>query len=245
MRQTDKASDFQPVTDSSEARSLLSEGCKTLASVMIWTQEQKHVLNSHLVEINEAERSILVETPREFKLEQFIDDFAKAGSRSCFFSLSLARANVFFKTDYIDSLKRDLRFKLPTTLYKVQRRTNVRFHVPESMTLKVQYQDPLFSELTLSRRVLDLSSGGMAILLEYAEEAIYKSLPTLKDVSFTLRNRMINCTADIRHMKALPTDSRTPGVKAGIFFNGLKESDKNWIAAYVFEESRRALTKFL
>jgi hypothetical protein len=237
--------DFIPVTDAVEARKFLKEGAKTLASCMIWTKDQKHVINTHLSGLSDADLALFVWIPTDFDPKALVDTLAADGSSECFFSVSLQRANVFFKTPLLGYDEQGFKFRVPEQLYKVQRRKDLRFPIPEGYVLKVEFQDPLFPETRLVKKVLDISASGMAIWIADSEEAMFHPGMIIHKVSFTVRSKRITCDAEVRHIKLMALESKTPGVKMGVLFRNLKQVDAQVIATYVFEESRKFFSKFI
>src|SRR3954465_1911094 len=101
-----------------------------MASAMIWTKDQKHLLHSLLTIVNEIEKVMYAWAPKGFDPPKFMDQLAQLGSDECFFSVSLSRANIFFKARYKGFENGGLKFVMPVQLYKVQRRKDMRFNIP-------------------------------------------------------------------------------------------------------------------
>lgn len=238
--------EFQPVEGAEEQLKLLREGAKTLASCMIWTTNQEQVINSHLTLFSETDKILYAWVPKDLDPKKFMDDLAKAGSSECFFSLSLSRANIFFKTPYLGTDSGGLRFRAPEKLYKVQRRKDMRYTIPDTHVLKLSYQDPIFPETQLTKRVIDISASGLAILVANEEESFYHPGMVIQNLSLTLKSREVPIgSAEIRHMRALPASRLLEGVKIGLQFRDIKPAEAQWIASYVFEESRKMFSRFM
>jgi hypothetical protein len=238
--------EFIPVDDAAEAKGLLREGAKSVAATLMWTRNQEHVLNTHLNMYSEAEGTFYVWVPREFDAEKFVDETIKLEIKDCFFSVSLARANIFFKAEFLGHDSGGLKFRFPEKIFKVQRRRDLRFPIPEGHVVKVEYQDPIFTETRLTKKILNISAGGLGVLIQDEEKIHYHPGMTLTRLEFTLRQRKIACEAEVRHIKSLPADHRyAPGAQMGLLFQKIKKGDADWIASYVFEESRKYYTKYL
>ncbi len=97
MSDEQKPRDFVPVDDAAEAKRLLREATKSLASTIIWTRNQEHVLNTHLTHQSESTKEFYAGIPRDFNAGRMIDEMKKLAINECFFSVSLTRAIVFFK----------------------------------------------------------------------------------------------------------------------------------------------------
>jgi hypothetical protein len=237
--------EFEPIEDLNEALKLVKEGAKTLSTAMVWTKDQEHVINTHVSVYSEAGSCFYCWVPKGFDPKKFMDDLAKMSENECFFSISLQRANIFFKTRFIGFDSAGLQFKLPSKVYKVQRRKDLRFPVPDGIAIKVEYKDPLAPDTRISKKVLDISASGLAFLIPEAEAPLYPSGLTLQDFSFSIRNKKITVSVEIRHARKLGPDSRAKGFAVGVLFKDIRPGDGQHIAGYVFEESRKYFSRFI
>jgi c-di-GMP-binding flagellar brake protein YcgR len=210
---------------------------------MLWTKDQEHTLNSHVGLFSEAMNTLYVAIPKGFDARAFLDELKAKGLKEVFFSVSLTRANIFFKTELNGADRAGLVFAKPERVYKVQRRRDLRFRIPDGMVLPMEHADPLSPASALKRKVIDLSAGGMGFLVSYDDEAVYAVGLVLKDLHFTIGGRPFTLDAEIRHVQPLPPEGRFPGVKVGVSFRNIRESDSQWIASFVFEQSRRYFTR--
>jgi hypothetical protein len=244
-KKSERPREFLPVEDPAEARKLLKEGSRTLASVMIWSKEQKHVINTQLSVIHEQDRILYASIPAETDPDAFLDQLDALGSRDCFFSVSLTRANVFFKARCMGYDDGGFRFELPTALYKVQRRKDMRLLVPFGRVIRVELQDPTFPDQKLSKKIFDISAGGLSFIVTDSEQPLFHSGSILKNMFFSIGSRKITVDGEVRHVRAQPVDSANPGFKVGVLFTRISQGDAQWIAAFVFEESRKILANFM
>lgn len=229
-----------------EAKTLLLDGVKHLASAIIWTKDQKHVINTHLSLVGEADGLLHAIAPKGFSPEKFMDELARLEDHDCFFSVSLVRANVFFKTQFVGGRKTTLVFRMPQKVFKVQRRSEIRFMIPDGYVLKAEFQDPLFAENRHVLRVYDISAGGCSFLVDPSEKSFYQPGLVLRDLEFTVRGRTIKIDGEIRHISDIPNNVRLgPATKVGVQFRNIRPGDAQQIASYVFEESRKFYSRFL
>lgn len=229
--------EFQPVENVTERAELIREGARTLASAMIWTKDQSQVIQTHLVITRDERSEFVAWLPKEFDIKDLRTD--------CFFSVSLARANIFFKAPFVGTDETGLVFRYPQEIFRVQRRSDLRFVIPEGHVLRASFEDPLFPEKEMTRKVIDISAGGMGLLLEEGDSSVLLPELEVKKLRFALKSKPIQCDAEIRYVRPLPPTEREVGMKAGIKFTGLKPADAAYIASYVFEESRKYYLKFL
>lgn len=235
---------FQPV-EALEAKNFIWEAAKTFASTMIWTREQRHTINTHLTVFNQTDQEIFAWIPQNFDAAGFMADLAKINQKECYFSISLGRANIFFRTQFLEYDEGGLKFKAPEKVFKVQRRKDNRFPIPDGHVLKIEFQDPLFPESRMIKKVIDLSASGLAFCIENHEASFFVNYTVIKDLLMTISGTKIKCNAEIRHIKAIPSGQRISGTKVGIRFLNISNSDIQTIAAFVFEESRKFYSKYL
>jgi hypothetical protein len=237
-------SDFVPVSELEEIGKFLKEGAGTQASAMLWVQDQEQVLNSHITHFSESTGQLHAWAPKGFDPGTFMDLMARKGLKECYFSLSLSRANVFFRARFLGCDDRILRFAAPDKVYKVQRRADFRFTIPEGHLLKCEHQDPLFPETRLTRKVIDISASGLAFVVRADERHLYSPELKLAGLSFSVDGRRIDCEAEVRHLRDFPA-TRPPSVKIGLRFANIRPGDTQHIAQWVFSEARKYYSRFL
>jgi hypothetical protein len=238
---TEKPRDFEPIEDHREMLALLVEGAKITADTLIWTKNQENVLHSRISLLSTADEVIYAWIPTDFSAQPFAAEIEKKLALECFFSVSLSRANLFFKTQYISQDSAGLQFKIPSQVYKVQRRKNLRFPIPDSYTLPVEFQDPLFPRKTIRTKVIDISASGLSFSAAEGDSPLFQSGAILKDLRFAIRGRLIQVDAEIRHVRPFHKQL----IKVGLAFQGLQSSDSSHIASYVFDENRKFFSRFL
>ena len=236
--------DFEPVEDASEMVRYLVEGAKTLAAAIIWTQNQEDLIQTHLTTFNQVERALFAWMPKDFDLKKFIENISKRQSDECFFSVSLPAANLFFKTRFLGHDSTGLKFLTPEKVFKVQRRKNVRFNIPEGHVLKVEFQDILLPDVFHKKRVVDISGGGISFLSAPEDAAIYQTGVIIKSMRMTIRLKQLVFDVEVRHTKPFET-YKEKFVRVGVAFKNLNANDSALIAGYVFDESRKYFARFL
>jgi hypothetical protein len=240
--------EFQPVETVEEGLKLLKEGVKTLSSAMIWTKDQGEVISSHLSVFSDSTNSFYCWIPKSLDAKKFVDEVATLPTKDCFFSVSLLKANIFFRAELMGFDSAGLHFKFPFKIFKVQRRGDVRLPIPAHMTMKVEFKDPLFPEKTTVKKVIDLSATGMAFIVLDEDAVLFPKGRTLNDFSFSVRNKKFTIRAEISNVRKLrsPTGEMTAaGYAVGVKFLELRPGEHQHIAGYVFEESRKYFSKFL
>jgi hypothetical protein len=237
--------EFQPVESVAEGLKLLKEGCKTLSSAMIWTKDQEQVLNSHLSVFSDSTDSFYCWAPKDFDSKKFVADVQASAHSECFFSVSLFRANIFFRASFVALDTAGLLFKFPTKIFKVQRRNDVRLPLLDFLAVKVHFRDPLFPDKESIRKVLDISAGGMAFLIHEEDVPLYPVGLTLNDFLFKVANRTFKIRAQISNSRKLRDEKHKGAFAVGVQFLDLRPGDVQHIASWVFEESRKYFTRFI
>jgi hypothetical protein len=241
----DRPREFNPVEDPIEARKLIKEGSRNLAPAMIWAKEQKYVINTALSVYDEPERILYASIPPDIGADAFIAQLDGLGSRDCFFSVSLARANIFFRARLLGFDAGGFKFQAPETIFKVQRRRDMRLFIPFGRVVRIELTDPTFPEQKLSKKIFDISARGLSFIVTDAEAPLFPAGALLKSMFFSIGSRKIVCDGEVRHTRAQPANSAQPGHKVGVSFTRIGAGDQGWIAAYVFEESRKIIAKFM
>ena len=220
---------FEPIP-LTQAIKLLQEGARTLASTSTWTKNQEIIFNGHITLISEVDPIFYVWEPKELDPLKFAAALKASGETLCRFSISLETANLFFKSEFAGRDPGGLKFKIPTAVYKVQRRKDMRMPIPSGYTLKVTFVDPEDSKHICTKKTLDISAGGLAIAIEPGEEHIYKAGVILFQMTFTVRGTKITCQAEVRYCR---------GSTVGLLFMGISTQHADLINAYVNEETRK------
>ncbi|OFZ78734.1 MAG: hypothetical protein A2583_08300 [Bdellovibrionales bacterium RIFOXYD1_FULL_53_11] len=239
---------FEPV-GKEEAAGLLRESARTFASAMLWTKDQTQLLNTHITLYSDVEKLFYVWVPKSYDPHLLMDDLAKHCERDCYFSISLSRANIFFRAGFAGADEGGIKFNFPEKIFKVQRRKDFRFMIPPGHVLRLEFEDPLTPTTKLSKKLLDISAGGAALLVDDAESPLFTPEAVIKNVIFILNGHKISCSAEVRYVKKRPPELCRHGCrncwKIGVRFVNILPGDAQKIAAYVFEESRKFFSKFL
>ena len=236
---------FDSITDIDEIDRFLKEGVKTLSAVLFWTHHQELSVSSYLNHFHDQDRTFCIWKPKDFDPKDFQQSLGGSSAQECYFNLALMSSSLFFRTDFLGLKKDELNFKAPKKIFKVQRRSYFRLPLAALGEIRVRFQDPFFPESSVVKKILDLSAGGLSFLASDQEEALFYPGMELKKMTFTIQGREMTCDAEVRHFKVMPVKSDFPGVKVGVRFLNLNSSDSQLIASYVFEESRKYLSRYL
>jgi c-di-GMP-binding flagellar brake protein YcgR len=115
----------------------------------------------------------------------------------------------------------------------------------EHMAMKVEFKDPLFPEGVASRKVLDISAGGMAFVIAEEDTPLFPVGLTLEQFTFTIKNKKYVTRAEVSNVRKIRTEGRLQGYAVGVRFKDLRPGETQHIASFVFDESRKYFSKFL
>ncbi len=240
--ETSPFSELKPIDDTQEILRYMMESSKVLASIILWTRGQTDVIHTHMALLSQIDHVFYAHIPKDFDLNPFNEEMAKLNGE-CIMNISLPTAQIFFKTVFVEITSTGLKFRIPNPVYKIQRRKNARFRIPDAYVLRIEYQDPLFPEVTLSKKTIDISAGGLAFATPEVDKAIYPEGIELKNLKFTLHRKLIQVDAEIRHVNVLHDPKHN--IKVGVAFKSLPPGDQDLIASYVLGESTKYFGKFL
>jgi hypothetical protein len=237
---------FQKIDSKAEREELLEQAVDIHAATTIWTPSQKVVMQSYPVKFGEMEFEF--HRPKSLLIADLEKALVEDHRKTCLFSLSSDRANLFFKASYIRYTAYELFFVRPKELYKVQRRMHYRLSIPETDRAFLQIDDPLFREGVRQRELHDISAGGASFKI-LADEAPLYSKGMQIAVLIQLAEHTIKAKAVVRNLINIPerliTQKGDPSIRVGIEFEELAEKHRKDIASFVLQRARKYLAKYL
>lgn len=236
--------EFELVSSNDEANRMIRDAVKSFAAAMLWTKDQSSVLKTQIMQINPDGTILSVHLPKEFDSKKFLKEVLATPDHSCYFSVSLLTANIFFKTRYIGVYDDSIQFQIPEKIYKVQRRKDLRIRIAATHKLKLEFDDPTDPFRRLEKAAFDLSAGGVSFLVSPGEEFAYPIGTALNNLSFSIQSKNIQVLSEVRHNQTIKLHGKNE-IKIGLRFVNLKASDSNAIASFVFEESRKYFVRYV
>lgn len=215
----------------------------TSAPVTIWTRGQEILLKSRLSHWSDAENILYSRVPEDASSPTLDSVLGDSEYRECFINISLQHSSLFCRVQYLGKDKGGLRFATPETVFKVQRRQHQRVPIHDAMGLQVEYNDPMSPGQWISRKVVDLSRGGLSFFASAEEAAGIQLGQRWKNVALSVDGRKITVNTEVRHKKAMTGAAQTAGFKIGLSFSGISVSDADHIADYVEGETRKYFSK--
>lgn len=122
---------FIPVTPE-ETLELLQEGVNQFSSALLWTKSKENTYKTNLSSFDIDNKLISVWKNPQSDETDLIENL-KNDDEDCYFSVSLPKVNLFFKTHLNDLEEDAIVFRVPKEIFKVQRRAYTRFVIPEGL----------------------------------------------------------------------------------------------------------------
>lgn len=228
-------SEFRALSSASERDKLLHEGAQDIASATIWTAQQRHVIAANLVLYSDENNLMYFSSPEPRENERFFATYLAEGLADCFINLTLRKKCLFFKSKLIGVDTAGLQFEVPTELFEIQRRREVRHRIPDGYAVKVKFQDPLSSEVSLEKKVFDISVGGLSFLSVPEDDELYAIDLPLEKMKFTVVGHEVTCIGIVRHKQSQKTQDGRTWLRVGIQLTRVPPSSSSVLLAYVLE----------
>ena len=220
--------------------------------VTLWLKNKKFRMECTDSRFLKADGMLALKYPAFLDLDQFLAAAAMPENANEVMAVTLVEgANLFLKMSLVRAQNMFLVFKVPNSLYKLQRRANLRIPFASNNAPKLVLLDPekakdLKAKLKktdfMEFRVLDISPGGIAFQASLSEASRFATGNSIDDLRFKLRNIDILARGIIRHSSAAIGDYNKPVLVVGLQFISLHTHYETHIAQFVMEESRRMFT---
>ncbi|MBB4132222.1 flagellar brake protein [Xanthomonas sp. 3075] len=157
----------------------------------------------------------------------------------------LERINIRFRLETVQRIERDthvaFRADLPSTMYHMQRRESYRLATPitDSPICTIRQDDAQGETLNLQVRVIDISSGGLAVALTDGMPLL-EPQRTYRDCTLQLPDTApiaLPLTVCSQYKQALPNGSE--GFRIGMKFSDLPRGADETIQRYIFRIDRQ------
>lgn len=232
-------SDFVLVNDPNEADSLVRECLRTTAPALIWAQGQALRIKVPFHHRPGPQNTFSVTAGENVDVKAFSAELVALKTSQVFFSASLSKANILFRTNYLGFEDRLLKFEIPKKIYKVQRRKDMRFMVRDGYLIKISFK---VGGLDLVKKIYDISAGGVSFLIEPSEESLFATGSKIEGMKFEILNKEVVAHGEIRHNRAVRNKE---AYKVGLIFTHIDEADASLINKYVFDENIRFMSRYM
>lgn len=236
---------FNEIKSPDEKRKFFLESAKNFCETLIWTQQQEYLVQTHITQCNFDKGFFSAWVPNKFNLKAFTDFLSAKKTDELFFSVSHEHANLFFKSKLLSADTHGFHFVFPEKLFKAQRRKDFRLPIPLDYSVKAEFPDPGAPNERISRRVFDISAGGISFMVPLAERDLYEPSSKIKNMTFKIRGRLILVDIEVRYATPVKDDSSHPQAKIGVQFRQIDAADIKFIVKYVEEEGRKYVSRHI
>ncbi|MBI3555715.1 MAG: PilZ domain-containing protein [Deltaproteobacteria bacterium] len=247
-----KKPDFFEIKESIMIAKIFDIATRHHIKVTVWLKNQSIKFETELSQAYRESKMVAVDFPPEVTPESFDEAVLAQASQEILGSFQIDQTNFFFKTVcHPRSHPKLLRLSLPQSIYKLQRRVNLRIPFSRQVAPKLTMFDPgktlsashaITDKDVLAYRMLDISAGGCGIAAKLEEKAKFKVGTPLHDIRFSIRGMDIVAEGHVKHVVEISSDVGKPILKVGIQFQGLKMQFDKHIVKFVLDESRKLFT---
>lgn len=139
---------------------------------------------------------------------------------------------------------RTLSFGLPDRLFRIHRRKDERYELPRGVEILVKLPNAVRPSLLVTRRLHDISAGGLSVELGPTEARAYAKGLFLARIQLRIAGRDLVLAGQIQGKGPIAVGKNLrPGVKLGIAFRKLADADREFIRAYVLEHMIQYLSR--
>lgn len=221
--------------------------------VTVWLKDQSLKYETHFIDIFLKQSKVYLRPPSTVAELNVLIDHLKAKLDDLFGTLQVDNLVIFFKSRLLKVAERNIvHIEAPASLFKLQRRASLRAQIPRSQAPRLTVPDPnnpdieksgiIHEKDLLSFRVIDISSGGLAIAVTLEDRDKFVNGQVLRAMRFKLRNEQITADGKVAHVKETKNDQGKLICKVGIKFIDLKPKFEQSITQFVMDESRRAFS---
>ncbi len=225
-----KAKTFFPISDRTEAVSLIMECIKYKSLAMVYNEALSSQVtaqfNSFSPETNEVRVSIT---------KGFLSEIVRSSQQrdDILINFDLKRARVFFRSQDYSARSNDLFIKVPEVIFEVQRRANLRLQLFD----RQMFANFLADGLWISFQIVDLSVHGICVQvpLEVAKKW-RENKNSVKQLAFTIGKKQISIPqVRLAHLK--PSLDSEKMAQVGFQFLDTSNRDLCALTIFIYREN--------
>ncbi len=198
--------EFKPISAVKEIVKRFSEAGNAFSICVIWTKDQEFKFETRLTLFDQLENVLCFQFPKRFEMPKFQQVLAKNRTTECFLNLKHSNGTLFFTSRFLAYDKTGMKFSMPQKLHVVQRRNNTRFTIPMGRLMKVEYEDPLFPEITHKKKVIDISTGGLSFICSENDALSLVEGLVLRNFQLVIKTKKLIMEATVVYVKKLPAN---------------------------------------
>ncbi len=244
---------FEPIDHAKDISFFLVGSVKEKARVLLWVKKKsdsENELKSPLVPI-EAQfiRINLHEHLMYLKVMQMVNAEYLKSDQDIICNVFSSQNNMFFKSKINPQREMLLEISIPHKIFKVQRRENFRYYIPEKQSFYVSFKNPKNEQETFRRKILNLSAGGLAFIAERGDKRLLK-VGVLLNIEFSIKSRCMMSQAEVKHVNLISLCAHAnlslePNQEeVGVLFKNITANDLMWLSGYVLDMSTQYFLKY-
>ena len=176
----------------------------------------------------------------EPECESLKDLFVDPGARECIVLVYLqGRSILGVNAEPVEIHDRRIVFAVPPKIFKIQRRKDVRFTIPQAYEFTVEFESLEQPRTRVRKRLIDLSEGGLSFfILSPREAGFFKTGLIIKDCFIQLQHQRIPVMLRVCNQAIYDRGSKGDGNKIGVEFEQISPDDKAYIAQFVYSHAQ-------
>ena len=234
------------VTDELQIRRLLTRAAEDHTPVTLKVRGTELALHGKLLDVDPKTQGIQLAfdcspKPADNRLsrDNVEKAFLDAQSRECMVLIYLQGRSIIGVNAEPKELHDDrICFATPQKVFKIQRRKDVRFLIPQGYEFTVEFESLEQARTRVKKRLIDISESGLSFfVLSPREAAIFRVGLLLPNCVVQMQNQTVPVMMRICNHAPYDRGSNGPGNKIGVEFEQISPEDKNYLAQFVYSRA--------
>lgn len=221
-----------------QVEKILLEAEEASSNTTIWTKNPNHLVHTRTYAYKVGPGVFSLYIPKDFDADGFAAEVAQLDSEDCYFNVLAPTASLFFKSQIKEITKVSIDFEKPKKVLKIQRRKYERLMLSTQKSNPVVMAHPIFPSGKITREMLDISGGGIAVKVPEEEEILFQPGMNIKKVDFKFLDSEIHASVQVRYSRALFEKGHIVGSKIGLEFVYIDDVDRERIKDFVARMNR-------
>jgi len=233
-------SQFAPVETEAEKRRNLVMVADLGSRAVLWfgQNDQRVVLRTTVQMDCKMRKYFDLEIPPKTDMKKWLKDMRQFESQSCHVMVFTREPGIIgFQTELVEVTDKLIRMYMPQEIFRAQRRENYRQLILRGQDITVSLRSPRDLRRRIRRRLMDISLGGISILVSYTEAKQYKMGMLVRHGFMRIRGHIINFDGEVRAVGEVNNLPKIEGFRIGIKFRRISKDDREFIDMYVIENA--------
>jgi hypothetical protein len=230
------------VVDPLEIRHLLTRAAEGRTAATLKIRGSETALRTQLIDVDARQDGIQLlygDSETSLNRETFDAAAEATGSRECMVLIYLPGRSIIGMNAEPSEFQEDrLVFSLPTKLFKIQRRKDVRFLIPQAYEFTVEFDSLEQAGTRIKKKLIDISESGLSFfILSPREVGFFKKGLIIPRATIQMHNQLINVEMCVCNHTRLERVPQGPGNKVGVEFTEISPDDKNYLGQFVYSHA--------